>query len=210
MHGGRDTIPLRIAIFWNICISLVTQSRSKLKIYFYCTWVGHILAPIHCAMQYCLCRVGGSVQLLHLAEHRSTSDKTHDPHCQIFLYILLLWCDNRWLHTFYATDFSSICACQVSKKGGRTIIALPISILWVHFLRKWILSSSFFPSLWNRSVISGKVSREVKEIQVCQIAVVVVTYSHAPVPHSLAFWSINMCSCSCAFPILGTLSMPLH
>ena len=84
---------------------------------------------IHWAMQYCLYRAGGSVQLLHLAEHRSTSDKTHDPDCRIFLYILLLWCENRLLHTFYGTDFSSICACQVSKEGGRSIITLPISIL---------------------------------------------------------------------------------
>lgn len=79
---------------------------------------------------------GGSGQLLHLAEDRSTSDKTRDPDCQIFLYILLLWCENRLLHTFCGTDFSSICACHVSKEGDRTIIILPISILWVHFLGK--------------------------------------------------------------------------
>lgn len=167
-------------------------------------------------MQYCLCRAGGSVQLLHLAEHRSTSEKTHHPDCEIFLYILLLWCENRLLHTFYGTDFSSICACQVSKEGGRSIITLPISILRVHFLQKWMLSSSLFPSLRNRSIISGKLSREVKEIQIHRIAVVVVTYSHAPVlplpgplryQHMLLFLSIPPTQYPfCATPLAVALS----
>lgn len=105
-------------------------------------------------------------QLLHLTEHRNTSDKTCDPDCQIFFYNLLLWCENRLLHTFYGTDFSSTCACQISKEGGSSIITPPVSILWVHFLWEWILSSSFFPSLWNRPIISGKLGREIKMIQI--------------------------------------------
>lgn len=49
--------------------------------------------------------------------------QNRDSDCQIVLHILVLWCENRLLHTFYGTDFSSICACQVSKEGGRTIIS---------------------------------------------------------------------------------------
>lgn len=199
VNGGRYSTPTRIAIFWFICISLVIRSRSKLKIYFYCMWVGHILAATHGAMQYCLGRGG---QLLHLTGRRSTSDKTCDPDCQIFLYNLLLWCENRLLHTFYGTDFSSTCACQVSKEGGRSIITPPVSVLWVHFLWKWILSSSFFLSLRNRSIISGKLGREIKTIQIlsdCCDCCDLLPCSSSP-----THWSseVPTSAPSCSFPVL--------
>lgn len=157
VQGGIHSVPFRIVIFWDISISVVIRSRSKLKICFRCAWVGDILAPLF-GLWGTACAVGAACSCCTSPSTGAHQTKPWFRLSNCLIYPRTLVWEQITSHILWNRFLQHLCV--PSKQGGwQNHHHCLISIFWVQSLWKGISSSSLFPPLWNSLIVSGKPSR---------------------------------------------------